>query len=238
MPAVEGELRARIAEVRRLVAEHAIGAHRDPGGVAIVAVTKTLPPAAVDAAFHAGLHDVGENYVQEARDKQARTVAGVRWHLIGSLQRNKARLAARLFDRVHSLDEAHTARALAREAAALGRRLPVMLQVNTAPGRARHGVAPDGAAALATEVVGLDGLLLDGLMTIAPVGEPEQVRSHFKTLREVRDMLRGLLGVELPHLSMGMSDDFVAAIQEGATMLRLGRVLFGTRGRAAWREGS
>jgi hypothetical protein len=230
---------ARIGGVRQEIARAVQRIGREPKDVTLVAVTKTLPPDAVAAAAAAGLQDVGENYVQEARDKQARTTAAVRWHLIGSLQRNKARLAARVFDRVHSLDTPAVADMLADAAHALGRRLPVLLQVNTAPGGDRHGLAPEGALDLAERVLALPGLALDGLMAIAPADAPgEASRSHFRTLRELRDFLATRLGVELPHLSMGMSEDFVVALEEGATMLRLGRVLFGARGPGVWREGS
>src|SRR5262245_40478191 len=135
VPAIADSWRERIDAVRHEVAGHARRVGRDPGDVAIVAVTKTLPPEAVAAAFRSGLTDVGENYVQEARDKRAHVPEAVRWHLIGTLQRNKARLAARVFDRVHSLDTFAAAEALAEERAALGRPLPVLLQVNTAPER-------------------------------------------------------------------------------------------------------
>jgi hypothetical protein len=233
------EWRTRIGDVRDGVEREVRRLGRDPRDVTLIAVTKTLPPAAVEAAAGAGLRDVGENYVQEARDKRARTGTAVRWHLIGTLQRNKARLAAQVFDRVHSLDSAAAADALGQAAASLGRPLPVLLQVNTAPDRDRHGLAPEGLPALAERVLRLPGLALDGLMAIAPADAPgEASRLHFRAVRELRDELAIRLGVELPHLSMGMSDDFVVALEEGATMLRLGRVLFGTRGPGAWREGS
>jgi pyridoxal phosphate enzyme (YggS family) len=236
---VVDEWRTRIAAVRLEVTEHARRVGRAPDDVTIVAVTKTLPPEAVVAAARAGLSDAGENYVQEARDKRPRSPEAVRWHLIGALQRNKAKLAAQVFDRVHSLDTLAVAEVLAQASHALGRRLPVLLQVNTAPGRDRHGVTADEAFGLAEGVLALPGLALDGLMTIAPADAAgEASRGHFRALREVRDRLATRLGVELPHLSMGMSEDFVVALEEGATMLRLGRVLFGARGPAAWREGS
>ena len=228
----------RINAVRQEVAAHVRRVGRDPAAVTIVAVTKTLPPQAIASAARGGLTDVGENYVQEARDKRAHAPEPVRWHLIGTLQRNKARLAARIFDRIHSLDTVGAAEALA-EARGGAARLPVLLQVNTAPERERHGVAAEAAPALAERVLALPGLELDGLMTVAPAGDAgEAARPHFRALRELRNQLANRLGVELPHLSMGMSEDFVVALEEGATMLRLGRVLFGARGPAAWREGS
>jgi pyridoxal phosphate enzyme (YggS family) len=228
----------RINAVRHEVADHARRVGRDSATVTIVAVTKTLPPQVIASVVRGGLADVGENYVQEARDKRAHAPEPVRWHLIGTLQRNKARLAARLFDRIHSLDTVGAAEALA-EARGGGERLPVLLQVNTAPERERQGVSAEAARALAERVLALPVLALDGLMTVAPAGEVgEAARAHFRTLRELRNHLTSRLGVELPHLSMGMSEDFGVALEEGATMLRLGRVLFGARGPAAWREGS
>ena len=189
----------RIDAVRQEVDGHVRRIGRDPADVTIVAVTKTLPPQAVAAVFRGGLMDVGENYVQEARDKRAHAPEPVRWHLIGTLQRNKARLAARLFDRVHSLDSLSVAEALG-EARSAGDRLPVLLQVNTAPERERHGVSAEAVPALAERVLGLPGLALDGLMTVAPAGSAgEAARSHFRTLREVRNHVASRLGVELPH---------------------------------------
>ena len=238
MSAPDDSWTERINAVRQEVAGHVRRVGRDPAAVTIVAVTKTLPPEAIASAVRAGLTDVGENYVQEARDKRAHAPEPVRWHLIGTLQRNKARLAARLFDRIHSLDTLGAAEALA-EGRRGAERLPVLLQVNTAPERERRGVAAEAVPALAEHVLGLPGLALDGLMTVAPAGDlGEAARPHFRTLRELRNQLASRLGVELPHLSMGMSEDFVVALEEGATMLRLGRVLFGARGPAAWREGS
>jgi len=233
------EWRVRIDAVRHEIEARVRGVGRDPAGVTIVAVTKTLPPDAVAAAAAAGLADVGENYVQEGRDKRKRCTAVVRWHLIGTLQRNKAALAASTFDWVHSLDSLPVAEALDRATVARGRRLPVLLQVNTAPERDRHGLAPEGVPALAERVTSLPGLRLSGLMAIAPADATgEASRAHFRALRDLRDRVANRLGVELPHLSMGMSEDFAVALEEGATMLRLGRMLFGARGLAAWREGS
>lgn len=230
---------ARIAVVRAEIAEHALRVGRDPSAIRIVAVTKTLPAAAVQAALDAGLTDVGENYVQEARAKRDEAPPGATWHLIGGLQQNKARVAVALFDRIHSVDSVRIADALDREAAAAGRRLPVLLQVNLAGREAQRGAMPDAVPALARHVAGLPALALDGLMTIAPAaGSEAELRGHFRALRTLRDDVQRLLGVELPHLSMGMSDDFSLAVEEGATLVRLGRALFGPRGPGNWREGA
>lgn len=230
---------ARIAAVRAVIAEHAQRVGRDPRHVRIVAVTKTLPPAVVQASLDAGLTDVGENYVQEARAKREASPPGATWHLIGGLQQNKAKVAVAVFDRVHSVDSSRIADALDREAAAAGRRLPVLLQVNLSGAAAQRGVVPDAVPALARHVVGLRALALDGLMTIATAGGTEaMLRGQFRSVRTLRDDVQRSLGVELPHLSMGMSDDFSLAVEEGATLVRLGRALFGPRGPRNWREGA
>jgi PLP dependent protein len=233
---VEG-LAGRIAAVRAAIAEAALRAARHPDAVRIVAVTKTLAPAAVAAALAAGLTDIGENYLQEARPKRAAVGAGV-WHLIGGLQRNKVRAAVAAFDWIHTLDSVDLARFLAQEVARAGRRLPVLMQVNVAGEVTKRGVRPDEAMGLAQVVLGHEALGLQGLMTIGPQADPARARQCFRGLRELRDTIGKRLGVELPHLSMGMSDDFVIAVEEGATWLRLGRALFGSRSSRTWREGA
>jgi pyridoxal phosphate enzyme (YggS family) len=240
-------LATRLARVRASIAAAARAAGRDPAGIRIVAVTKTQPPDAVLDALDAGLVDVGESYVQEASAKRAivdaRSAPAASWHLVGGLQRNKVRTAVAVFDRVHSVDSVALARALAAEVGRAGRwrgrRLPVLIQVNVAGERTKRGVAPDGLEALAADVLGHPELALEGLMTIAPVvSTPDAARPYFRALREARDRATARLGVELPHLSMGMSDDFPVAVEEGATWLRLGRVLFGARRSGVWRPGS
>jgi hypothetical protein len=228
----------RLAAIRVAVAEAAARAGRDAAAVRIVAVTKTFPATAVAAALAAGLSDVGENYVQEARAKRD-AVAGGTWHLIGGLQRNKVRAAVRVFDRVHTVDGAPLAAALAAEAERAGRRLPVLLQVNVGGEHAKGGIAPDGVVALAEAVIAHSALALDGLMTVPPAPRnPADSRPYFRMLADLRRDAEKHLGVELPHLSMGMSNDFLIAVEEGATLLRLGRALFGARGAGVSRPGS
>jgi pyridoxal phosphate enzyme (YggS family) len=231
------DVQARLARVRTTIAEAARRAGREPRTVAIVAVTKTFPPEVVAHALAAGLGDVGENYVQEATAKRAQ-VSGGTWHLIGGLQRNKVRAAVATFDRLHTVDGVALATAVDAAARDAGRRMPVLVQVNVAEDSAKRGADADAAADLCRTVLRLPGLALDGLMTIGPlVDDPEASRPGFRRLREVRDEIARRLGVELPHLSMGMSDDFAVAVEEGATLVRLGRVLFGARRAGAWREG-
>lgn len=231
-------LTTRLASVRATIATAAGRVGRRADDVGIVAVTKTFPPEAVADAVAAGLVDIGENYVQEAQAKRARVSAGT-WHLIGGLQRNKARAAVATFDRLHTIDGLALARAVDTAAAGAGRRLPVLVQVNVAGEDGKRGVASEAVAGLCEGVLGLPALALDGLMTIGPAGDdPESMRPWFRTLRDIRDVVAQRLGVELPHLSMGMSDDFAIAVEEGATLVRLGRVLFGGRRASAWREGT
>jgi pyridoxal phosphate enzyme (YggS family) len=233
------ELAARIAGVRRAVREVAARVGRDPAGVGIVAVTKAFPPAVVSAAIAAGLTEIGENYVQEATAKQDAIGRRGVWHLIGTLQRNKARTAVAAFDVVHTVDSQALVATLDREVERARRRLPVLIQVNVSREPTKAGVAPERVEALARSVLDRPGLLLQGLMTVPPIpANPEASRPYFRLLRGLRDRTAHVLGVELPHLSMGMSDDFLVAVEEGATLLRLGRALFGARGPGASRPGS
>jgi pyridoxal phosphate enzyme (YggS family) len=198
--------------------------------VTIVAVTKGFGPDAVVAARGAGLPDVGENRVQEALDKMAAVPdPGVVWHLIGHLQRNKARLVPGRFALVHSVDSLPLAEELARRAAAQGMRQRVLVQVNVAGEEQKSGCPLADAPALLRSVAGLEGLALEGLMAMAPLTDDAEVqRTTFRGLRRLRDALKEE-GLWVPTLSMGMSGDFATAVEEGATVIRLGTALFGAR---------
>ena len=235
---LDDSLAGRLAAVRARVAEAARRVGRDPSGVGIIAVTKTWPPATVAAALAAGLTAIVQNYVQEARVKRA-AVAGGSWHLMGGLQRNKVRAAVATFDCIETVDSSGLAGAVADEARRAGRALPVLIQVNVGGDPGKRGVAPEAADDLAGIVLGHPSLCLIGFMTVPPADEtPATTRSRFRLLREVRDRAKQRLGVELPHLSMGMSNDFIIAVEEGATLLRLGRALFGERAPGPRRPGS
>ena len=200
------------------------------GEVGIVAVTKGHPVAAIEAAQAVGLRDVGENRVQELVAKHEQTRADVRWHLIGHLQTNKARYVPKRVWMVHSIDSVRVADALAQVVGRVGSGpLRVLVQVNVAGEEQKAGCAPRDAAALVAHAAGLPELRLEGLMTMAPLTADECVqRRVFAGLRELRDRL-ATTDHPLPELSMGMTNDFRAAVAEGATILRLGTVLFGTR---------
>ena len=218
----------RIESVRMRIATACAHAGRSPDEVQLIAVTKNAPVGRVRAAFEAGLTDFGENRIQEARDKIP-AVGGGRWHLVGHLQRNKARAAVELFASVHSLDSARLARRL--EHVRDGQPLDVLIQVNLTDTPDQEGVGSDGVAALADIVDRETGMSLRGLMTIGPLGGTEtELRAVFRTLRELRDGLRSRLPQQLlTELSMGMTDDFEIAIAEGATTVRVGRAIFGDR---------
>jgi len=216
----------RLAQVRAEIARcQAAGGWTHP--VTIVAVTKGFGPDAVTAAVGAGLVDIGENRVQEALDKMDRVTApGVRWHLIGHLQRNKAKLVPGRFALVHSVDSLELAAELSKRASGP---LPLLLQVNVAREAQKSGCALEEAPGLARQIAGLANLQLNGLMTMAPLTDDEDVqRRTFRGLRTLRDTIKEA-GVWLPILSMGMSADYATAVAEGATVIRLGTVLFGPR---------
>ena len=218
----------RLAQVRAEIArQQAAGGWTHP--VTIVAVTKGFGPDAVTRALEAGIADVGENRVQEALGKMDRvTAAGVRWHLIGHLQRNKAKLVPGRFAMVHSVDSLELAEELDRRS--LGA-LKVLLQVNVAREPQKSGCTPEEAPGLARQIAALGNLRLDGLMTLAPLTDDEDVqRRTFRSLRALRDTIKEE-GLWLPTLSMGMSADYATAVAEGATVIRLGTVLFGPRGK-------
>jgi pyridoxal phosphate enzyme (YggS family) len=221
-------LAQRLASIRE-----AIQFHQAKGGwshpVRIVAVTKGHGPDAVRAALAAGLADVGENRVQEALAKQEQlSDLAARWHLIGSLQRNKARHAIGRFVLIHSVDRAELATELDRRGAADSRQ-EVLVEVNCSGEPQKGGVEPGAVAGLLEVIAGLPRLALRGVMTMAPLTEDQRLqRAAFGRLRELRDRMQ-TAGHSLPELSMGMSGDYPVAVEEGATMVRLGTLLFGER---------
>lgn len=222
-------LAERVARVRAEVAAAARRAGRAPESVTIVGVCKTVERPAVDAAFDLGLRHFGENRVQVAKAKFGDgRPPELALHLIGSLQTNKARDAVALFDLVHSVDRANLIDALAGAAAKAGRRLPVLLQVNIAGEERKQGCAPGEAEALALAVAAQPTLELRGLMTMAPFyAEMAATRPVFRALRQLRDDLAAAHPtLHLPDLSMGMTNDYPVAIEEGATIVRIGRAIF------------
>jgi len=217
--------------VRDRIVQTALRAGRDPHSVMLVGATKGVDADRVRTAVAAGLREIGENRIQEALPKISALGPGPRWHLIGHLQRNKARPAAEQFEVIHSIDGLATAQAVDRAAGRAGRRVAVLVEVNVAGEAMKYGVPPEAAGALVAAVGSCAHLAPVGLMTVAPMtDDPETVRPVFRRLRELRDRLREEgAGQGFRELSMGMSDDFEVAIEEGATMVRIGRAIFGDR---------
>jgi PLP dependent protein len=226
------DVAAALLAVRARIGAAALASGRDPTAVALVAVSKTHPAAAIREAYAAGQRDFGENYVQELLQKaeELEDLPELRWHLIGHLQRNKAKLVAPLLSLLHTVDTLDLARELAKRlaAAAPGRRLPVLVEVSIAGEEQKHGVAPTNLAELLEAVEALPELALRGLMCVPPLSEDAAAaRPHFDRLRELQAEHGG--AQRLPELSMGMTHDLEHAISAGATLVRVGTAIFGAR---------
>jgi len=217
-----GDIEQNLREVERRIAQAAERVGRSPGEITIVAVTKNIETEAIKTALKAGIRHIGENRVQEARKKiesLSTMVPRPVWHMVGHLQANKTKTAAEIFDIIHSIDSVRLAEAISHRAS---NDLSLLIQINVSGEGAKGGFAVAELTKAVVEIARLPRLEVKGLMTIAPLLEdPEEVRSVFRRLRELRDAL----GLE--HLSMGMSDDFEVAVEEGATMVRIGRAIFG-----------
>ena len=225
------ELSEILGGVRAKIAAACARVGRDPAEVEIVAVTKTHGAEVVREAWDAGLAVVGENKVQEAAWKKPASVAGPMWHLIGHLQSNKVRPALELFDFIHSVDSTKLARRINQVADEIGAMPHCLLEVNVSGEKSKSGMAPEEVSRTLRYVMeSCPRVTVEGLMTMAPFSpNPEDARPHFRRLRELRDRMEQELGVGLPRLSMGMSGDYEVAVEEGATWVRLGTVLFGER---------
>jgi PLP dependent protein len=213
------EIRANVRAVEERIASACKRAGRTRDSVRLIAVSKTFPAAAAQAAIAAGITDLGENRVQEARDKKPEVNGSARWHLIGHLQSNKAKDAVKIFDVIQTIDSLDLAQKLSRAATS---KKEVLIEVNIGREDQKAGVDPDATARLADAIRALPNLDVRGLMAIPPV--EGDARGHFSALRELRDSLG------LAELSMGMTEDFEVAIEEGSTMVRVGRAIFGARG--------
>jgi len=223
-----------ISTIYKRISHAAMRAGRNPEEVKLIAVTKTVTVHQIKEAIDAGLRTFGENRVQEAKAKIEELSAGwtmpsVSWHLVGHLQKNKAKNAVRLFDLIHSLDSAELAEELNSQAEKIGKIQEVLVEMKLSPEETKHGVAKTELPQLLKMIQTMKHLRLRGLMTIPPFFEqPEKARSYFRELRELRDKA-GVAGYHMPELSMGMSNDFEVAIEEGATMVRIGTAIFGER---------
>jgi pyridoxal phosphate enzyme (YggS family) len=223
---------ANYQNIRARIGEAAARVGRDPNLVKLLAAAKSQSVEAISAAIAGGVALIGENYVQEAQEKKARLNEPAEWHMIGHLQRNKAKLAVQLFDLIESLDGIALARELDKEGRSRGKRVRVFVEVNVAGEESKSGIAKSAVASLMEGVAELSHLRIEGLMTVPPFRENlEDVRPYFRELRELKDQLNavGLPNVELKELSMGMTHDYTVAIEEGATIVRVGTALFGPR---------
>lgn len=219
----------RLASVRERIAAAARAAGRDPVEVRLVAVSKTQPPLAIAAAVAAGATEFGENRAQELRDKAPQFGPNVVWHFIGRLQTNKVKYVVPGAALIHSLDRHDLAAEIDRRAARASLRQPVLIEVNTSGEASKGGVGPADLEAFAASLAEFANIEPRGLMTMAAPGDPVAARAAFRRLRELRDQLRAGGTGEWPELSMGMSDDFELAIAEGATIVRIGTAIFGSR---------
>lgn len=236
----EAAIRARIAEIRQRLVAACERVGRDPQDVTLMAVSKTVPAEMIAAAFRSGIFFFGENRVQEAATKILpplqydvdRPTAAPQWHLIGHLQTNKVKKALELFQLIQSVDSLRLAEVLQQQALLARKKIEIFLEINTSGETSKYGAPPAEALILAQSVATLPNLQLTGLMTIgALTSEPALIRRCFRRLRELREEINAarLPGVNILHLSMGMTDDFELAIEEGSTMVRVGRAIFGAR---------
>jgi hypothetical protein len=224
------DLAAQLQTVRQRVADACRRSGRDPAAVTLLAVSKNQPPEVIRAAADAGLCLFGENRVQEAKSKISQCPGPLRWHLIGHLQSNKCRDAVSLFDMIQSVDSAPLAGEINKWAGHFAKTMPVLLEVNIAGESSKFGFPPGELLAGLAQINSLPRLEIHGLMTLAPFSpDPERARPVFRRLRELNAECGKVLGAPLPHLSMGMSGDFEVAVEEGATIIRLGSALFGPR---------
>jgi hypothetical protein len=226
-------LAANLETIRQRIRAACERAGRNPDSVTLLAVSKTHPPETIKAAADCGQIFFGENKVQEARAKIPLCPGKLRWHFIGHLQSNKCRDAVELFEMIQSVDSLTLAQEINKRAEQAAKRMPVLMEVNVAGEASKFGYQPERLLAELKEINALPRVEIHGLMTVPPwSAEAEESRPHFRRLRELRERAEQVLGVPLPHLSMGMSGDFEIAIEEGATIVRVGTALFGPRAKA------
>jgi pyridoxal phosphate enzyme (YggS family) len=227
------DLEANIKAVQQRIEAACARVGREPSSVTLVSVTKGQPPETVCAAAALGLSLFGENKVQEAKAKIPSCPGRIRWQMIGHLQTNKCRDAVSLFEMVQSVDSLHLAEELNKRAEQASKTLPILLEVNAVGEASKFGYRPDQLLADLSHINALPRLELHGLMTVPPwVVDPDKARPVFRQMRELKARCEQILGAPLPHLSMGMTGDFEVAIEEGATMVRIGTALFGQRPKA------
>ena len=229
---METDIVSNVMGIRQRMAAAAERCGRNHEDINLMAVSKTIPPERVHEAIKAGITWFGENYVQEARDKIALIKEKVQWHMIGHLQTNKAKYVVNLFDYIHSIDRLDLAREIDRRAGLFGRKINILMEVNISGEPSKSGIEASEAIELIKNVSALENLNVQGLMTMAPYSDnPENSRPHFAALRNLQQKIiqEGIAGIQMNELSMGMTDDFEIAIEEGATIVRVGTYIFGPR---------
>jgi len=229
---METDIAANIGKIRQRIATAAARCNSAPDSIKLLAVTKTVSPLAIEQAIEAGITALGENYIQEAREKIAVIGQRVQWHMIGHLQTNKAKHAVNLFDYIHSVDRLELAVEINKRARMIGRKINILIEINISGEKTKNGIPAVKSIDLIKEVSGLENVSVRGLMTMAPYSaNPENSRPYFFELRNLRNKIisAGITGIQMEELSMGMTDDFEIAIEEGATIVRIGRAIFGDR---------
>ncbi|KAF0159544.1 MAG: alanine racemase [Syntrophaceae bacterium] len=229
---METDIRSNISLIRQRIEAASARSGRDPRSVRLMAVSKTVALERIREALEAGITLLGENYVQEAREKIPAIGHAAEWHMIGHLQTNKVKYVVNLFDWIHSVDRLELARELDKRAGQNNRRLNVLIEVNVSGEESKNGMEPDAALELVRQVSLLPNISVRGLMTMPPYSDnPENSRPYFQALRKLRDEISAaaIPNIRMDELSMGMTDDFEVAIEEGTTIIRVGRAIFGTR---------
>jgi len=232
MVSAQNVIAGNVRRLRERIAAAAQRAGKSPDEIRLVAVSKGVDIERIAAAADAGVEEIGENYIQEAAPKVEALGRKATWHLVGHLQTNKAKAAVSLFDIIQTVDSAHLAQALSRRCQAAGKVMPVLVEVNTTAEPSKFGVEPQHLRQVLEQTAGLPGIRVQGLMTVGRLGaSADEARKYFEALASLADQARtwGIEGVEMPWLSMGMSDDFEAAIEAGANIIRVGRAIFGPR---------
>ncbi len=223
---------SNIAKIKQRIAAASARSHRPPDAVKLLVVSKTIPPMLIEEAISAGITALGENYVQEAKEKITALGSKIEWHMIGHLQTNKAKYVVKLFDYIHSVDRLDLAMEIDKRAGVAGRKINILIEVNVSGEKTKNGLEAAKAIDLLQAISGLDNIAVKGLMTMAPYSsDPENSRPCFSALRNLQQKIikERIAGIRMDELSMGMTDDFEIAIEEGATIVRIGRAIFGER---------
>lgn len=220
-------IHANLSRLREEIAEACSQAGRSPDEIRILAATKGRNIAEIKAAIEVGITLIGENTVQEALSKFEFLPPNIEKHFIGHLQLNKAKTAVKLFDVIESIDSLELAHEISRAAQKLNKRMPILLQINPSGEATKHGLKPEDLFYITQQMAKLPGIEIKGLMAMMPYQEPETLRPYFRQMKSLFEQLKSVPDVEMKHLSMGMSNDFKVAIEEGSNLIRIGTVLFG-----------